>query len=78
MPSRWPALRWTQARALRRSSAPFDLSCGIIGGAAIALAAFVDWGCGDRTGAVLVLVMAGALIAVMMSGLQSGSGELPD
>lgn len=66
MPTRLPAVGWTQARPSGRSSKPFDLSCAAVGAAAIALAVFVDRFCHDRTGAALVLLMAGALIAVLV------------
>ena len=73
MPSRLPAASWTQLRPSRLSSAAFDRSCATIAAAAIALSVFIDWGCKDRAGAVLVLLMAGALVGVLMRGVQAGT-----
>jgi hypothetical protein len=69
-----PAANWTQARPSERSTRPFDLGSAAIGAAAIGLAIFIDWICSDRTGAVLVLLMAGAMIAFL--GRRAGPGRL--
>lgn len=75
MPTRLPAVRWTHARPAERSTRIFDLSCAVFGAAAIGLAIFVDQCCCDRTGALLVLLMAAGLIAVLMHGLSRGPLE---
>jgi hypothetical protein len=75
MPTRPPAANWTQARPAQGSTKAFDLSCAAIGAAAIGLAAFIDWGCYDRAGAVLVLLMAGVLVAVL--GRATARGRPP-
>jgi hypothetical protein len=54
-----------------RPTGPFELSCAAIGIAATGLAALVDWVCADRTGAVLILLMAGCIIGLMLHGLLS-------
>jgi hypothetical protein len=68
VPIRLPVATWGQARPSRRSNRAFDLSCGVIGAAAIAAAVFIDWFCCDRTGAVLILVMPSGLIALLIRG----------
>lgn len=55
-------------RPAQDSTKAFDLSCAAIGAAAIGLAVFIDQLCYDRSGAVLVLVLAGGLIAALMHG----------
>ena len=75
MPIRLPVAHRAQARPLRTSSKPFDRSCAVIGAAAILLAAFINWGCKERAGAVLVLLMAGGLVAVLLRGPGRGRNE---
>ena len=65
MPNRPPLANWTRVHPLQRSTKAFDLSCAAIGAAAIGLAAFINWACYDRIGAVLVMLMAGGLVAVL-------------
>lgn len=68
MPTHLPVADWTQARPAARSSRAFDFSCAAIGAVAVALAIFIDWFCYDRTGAVLVLLMAGGMIGLLLRG----------
>jgi hypothetical protein len=63
-----PAVCRAQARPVRRTTRAFELSCAAIGAAAIALSAFVDWSCQDRTGAVLLLLTVAGLIVVLARG----------
>jgi hypothetical protein len=72
MPTHLPVADWTQARPVQSSTKAFDWSCAAIGAAAIGLASFVDRFCYDRTGAVLILLMAGGLIAVLWRATARG------
>ncbi|MGN6570002.1 MAG: hypothetical protein ACTHLO_01130 [Pseudolabrys sp.] len=75
MPTSLPAS--TRIQGQRRFPAAPDILSGIgLGTAAVLLAVFVGWDCGDPVGAVLTLVMVGAVMCVLFQG--RGAGRTAD
>jgi hypothetical protein len=62
-------------RGLRRPIGAFEITCAIIGAAAIGLASFVYWGVGDQNGASLILMGAAGLNAVLMNGARKAQRD---
>lgn len=75
MPTRLPVRTSAPYAQAQGRQEIFDLSCASIGTAAIGLASFVNWSCHDSTGAVLILLMTGGLVAVLLRGLQRSGLE---
>ena len=75
MPTRLPVAARPPACVSQNSSSPFEVSCAAIGAAAIGLAIFIDRFCNDRTGAVLILLLAGILIGLLLHGPNRRSRE---
>jgi hypothetical protein len=56
----------TRAQSQRRIQiGPHVVSCAALGAAAVGIAAFVGWVCGDPVGALLTLVMVVALLVAL-------------
>lgn len=73
MPTALPFARRTQARLSHGSAPAFAVSRAALGAAAIGLAACMEAICRDHTGAMLVLLLTGGLIALLSRG--SGRGD---
>ena len=57
----------TRALCLRRIQiGPHVVSCAALGAAAVGIASFVGWACGDPVGALLTLVMVVSLLVAFL------------
>ena len=69
MPTCLPAVTPHRTLQRRNVAKPVIASCLAMGAAAVALAVFIVWTCGDLAAAFLTLVMVSALIWVQLRAL---------
>lgn len=75
MPTPLPAKKLVDVRGLLCSIEPFEITCTLIGAAAISLASFAYWGVDDQNGASLLLIGVAGLLAVLMNGVRKAKPD---